>query len=238
MLGWLSLRCLSSCHHRSMCQLVIMLPLDAPPSSLPQLVVTSPCRFHCLSTCRLIVPLPLIMPPSCLPRLDSPAPLVAPLPLIVSAGCHAASHHATLSFDSADCHVTPCCRHHHPSQSRRRPATHCAVTADAHCNCAANVEFHCVNVLPSFPSLLPTIMAIAAPHITILLPSHPAVAPPPPVLMLLLLLLLLVQLLLLLLLPLGALSERFPPMKPHDLLLRVLPYRLGFKHHRSLSTRH
>jgi hypothetical protein len=48
-----------------------------------------------------------------------------------------------------------------------------------------------------------------------------AVVPPPPVLMLLLLLLL-VQLLLLLLLPLGALWERFPCMKPHELPLPVL----------------
>jgi hypothetical protein len=51
---------------------------------------------------------------------------------------------------------------------------------------------------------------------------HPtAVAPPLPVLMMLLLLLM-VQLLLLWLLPLGALWEHFPHMKPHELLLAVL----------------
>ncbi len=106
----LSLRHLLSCHHLSTCRMVITLPLDAPPSSLPRLVVPSPCRCHRLSTRWLVVTSSLIAPPSCLPRLVVPAPIVAPLPLIVLAGsCHVASHCATLSFDLADCHVTPHC---------------------------------------------------------------------------------------------------------------------------------
>jgi hypothetical protein len=170
-LDWLSLHHLSLFHHLSTCWLVIILPLNAPPSSLPRLVA-SPCRCHCLSTRRLIVTSPLIAPPSCLPRLDVPAPLVAQPPLIMLAGCHVASHRATLSFDWADCRITPRCYHHHPSKSRCQPAIHCAVAADANCNCTANVESNCINVLPSFPSMPQTIMAIAMPHITIALPSH------------------------------------------------------------------
>jgi hypothetical protein len=116
MLDWLSLRHLLLCHHLSMHLLVITLPLNAPPSSLPWLVVPSPCCCHRLSTHQLVVTLPLIVPPSRLPRLVVLAPIVAPPPLIALAGCQVASHCATLSFDLADCRVTPCCRHHHPSQ--------------------------------------------------------------------------------------------------------------------------
>ncbi len=75
-------------------------------------------------------------------------------------------------IDLADWRITLCHCHHHPSQSRRQPTIHCAVSANAHCNCAANIKSHCVNVLPSFPLLPPTIMAIAMQHITIALPSH------------------------------------------------------------------
>ncbi len=166
------MRHLLSCHHLSTRWLVITSPLDAPPSSFPWLVVASPCRCHCLSMRQLVVTSPLIAPPSCLPRLVVPAPIVAPPRLIASAGCHIASHRATLSFDPADCHVTPRRCHHHPFQSRHHPTIHCTVATIAHCDCAANVKSHRVNVLPSFPSLPPTIMAIASPHITIALPFH------------------------------------------------------------------
>jgi hypothetical protein len=171
MLDWLSLNHLSSCHHLSTSQLVITLPLDAPPSSLPWLVVASPCCCHCLSTCQLVVTLPLIMPPSCLPCLVVPAPIVAPPPLML-AGCQVASHCVTLSFHPDDCCITPRHRHHNPSQLRRHPTVHCAVATVAHHDCAANIESHWVNILPSFPSLSLTIMAIAMPHITITLPFH------------------------------------------------------------------
>jgi hypothetical protein len=153
-------------------RLVITLPLDAPPSSLPRLVVAPPCCCHCLSTRQLVVTLPLIVPPSCLPRLVVPLPIVAPLPLIALAGCHVASHCATLSLDPADCCLTPHCCYHHPFQLRCHPIVHCAVANVAHCHCATNVEFHCLNVLPSFPLPPLTIMAIATLHITIALPFH------------------------------------------------------------------
>jgi hypothetical protein len=220
MLDWLSLHHLLSCHHLSTPRLVITLPLYAAPSSLPQLVVASPCRCHCLSTRQLVVTLPLIALPSCLPHLVVPAPIVAPPPLIALAGCHVASHHATLSINLADCCVTPCCRHHHPSKSRRHPTVHYAVATVAHCDCAANVESHRVSILPSFPLPPPTIMAIAMQHIMILLPFHrccttsagadaaAAAAGGTAAL--------------LLLLPLGTLWECFPCMKPHELLLAVL----------------
>jgi hypothetical protein len=169
MLDWLSFCHLSSCHHLSMHRLVTTSPLNAPPSSLPWLVVASPCRCHCLSTHRLVVTLPLIPPPSCSPRLVVLAPIVAPPPLIALAGCHVASHCATLSFDLADFCTTHCRCHHHPSQSRCHPVVHCAVTTIAHRDYAANVESHHVTVLPSFPSPPPTIIAIATPHFTIAL---------------------------------------------------------------------
>ncbi len=121
---------------------------------------------------QLLVLLPLIAPPSCLPRLVAPAPIVAPPPLIALAGCHIASHCATLSFDLANCHVTLRCHHHHPSQSRHPSTIHCAVATVAHCNCTVNFESHCINILLSFPLPLLTIMAIAMPHITIALPFH------------------------------------------------------------------
>jgi hypothetical protein len=167
-MDWLSLHHLLLCHHLSRCRLVITLPLNAPPSSLPRLVG----RCHCLSTCQLLVTLPLIGPPSCLPRLVVPAPIVAPPPLIALAGCHIDSRHATLSFDPADCCVTPYCCHHRPSQSRVHSTVHWAVATVAHCVCTANSKSHCVNVLPSFPLPPLTIMAIATPHITIVLPFH------------------------------------------------------------------
>jgi hypothetical protein len=136
-----------SCHRRRcpLCCLPPSLPLPLPsllPSLSPLLIrhphhhhhhplrcccsplACIPCRHHhCLATLALFI----ITPPSCLPCLVVLSPIVAPPPLITLAGCHVASHHATLSFDLDECCITPSCCHHHPSQSYSHPTFHCAV---------------------------------------------------------------------------------------------------------------
>ncbi len=84
--GWLSSLHLSLRHCLSSCRLVVTLPLDAPPSCLPQLVVASPHRRHCFSTRQLVVTSPLIAPPSCLSWLVVASPLIATPPLNALAG--------------------------------------------------------------------------------------------------------------------------------------------------------
>jgi hypothetical protein len=96
----------------------------------------------------------------------------------VPAYCHLTSHCTILSFASPGCPVTPCCATisqrvgcfssclllccplvcpgwllHHPSMLPLLPiaAVHCAVTAVAHCNCAAIIDSLCINIWPLSP---------------------------------------------------------------------------------------
>ncbi len=87
MLGWLLSLHLSSRYCLATCRLVVRLPLNAPPSCLPRLVVTSPCHRHRLSMHQLIVTLPFIAPPFCLPQLIVASTLVTTEPLNTLAGC-------------------------------------------------------------------------------------------------------------------------------------------------------
>ncbi len=140
----------------------LLLPLDAPPSCLPRLVIASLCCLHCLSMCRLIVTSPLIVPPSHLPPLRlshhpsshhclSRHQLAIMLPLVVPPTCLpwlvAASPLNAVTI--THCH---------------RPTVHCTVAAVAYCNCATIINSLCIDFWPLSPIAAADNMAITVTH--------------------------------------------------------------------------
>ncbi len=104
--------------------LLMRYPLICPSWLLCHLTTTTASQHA-----GLLSPCLSSLAPSCLPWLVVLLPFVAPLSLNELAGCHIASHCATLSFDPAGCCITPHCHLCCPTQMGPHPIIHCTVAA-------------------------------------------------------------------------------------------------------------